>query len=113
MPVFRPTPRRRFDFELCEAALFTQAPSVGSTNPPGEVQYAGYRRVGVLFDSHLKQVTHIEFPPSEQDAVVATNVAVFDGSGLCVGTYALRGKDVRKGGRSGSSPYFNAPAVKP
>lgn len=67
------------------AALFSRPVHIGETNPPGEIEYKGYRRVP--FSSGT-----IAFPPSEQDAaVVVSCVAVIDESGTVVEAITVDG----------------------
>ena len=74
---------------LLEAALFTQAPTLGSTDCAHEVRYAGYRRVPLVADRHTN-LTEIVFPASEQDAeVLVTHAAAIDGRGVIVAVHAL------------------------
>ncbi|MEY5097642.1 MAG: hypothetical protein RJA36_361 [Pseudomonadota bacterium] len=72
-----------------EAALFTQAPDIGSTDCAHEVKYAGYRRVPMVADRNTN-LTEIVFPASEQDdEVLVTHVAAIDGRGVIVAVHAL------------------------
>ncbi|MCB1891954.1 MAG: hypothetical protein KDF48_07040 [Rhodocyclaceae bacterium] len=74
---------------LLEAALFTQAPELGSTDCAHEVKYTGYRRVPLVADGQAN-LTEIVFPASEQDAeVTVTHVAAIDGRGVIVAVHAL------------------------
>ena len=50
------------------AALFTQAVRIGDINPPGEVNYKGYKRV--LFCAlHGHSIEDITFDKAEEDCV--------------------------------------------
>lgn len=74
---------------LLEAALFTQAPTLGSTDCAHEVQYAGYKRVLLIADN-VANLTEIVFPASEQDAeVLVTHAAAIDGAGVIRAVHAL------------------------
>lgn len=74
---------------LLEAALFTQAPELGSTDCTHEVKYAGYKRVPMVADG-TANLTEIVFPASEQDAeMLVMHVAAIDGCGVIVAVHAL------------------------
>jgi hypothetical protein len=74
---------------LLEAALFTQAPELGSADCMHEVTYVGYRRVPFVADKR-GNLAEIVFPPSEQDAeVMVTHAAAIDGRGVIVAVHAL------------------------
>ncbi len=74
---------------ILEAALFTQAPELGSTDCTHEAAYSGYRRVPLVMDGRAN-LPEIGFPASEQDAeVLVTHVAVIDGRGVIVAVHAL------------------------
>lgn len=74
---------------LLEAALFTQAPELGSTDCTHEVKYVGYTRVPLVADGRAN-LTEIVFPASEQDAeVLVTHAAAIDGRGVIVAVHAL------------------------
>lgn len=74
---------------LLEAALFTQAPELGSVDCGHEIWYEGYKRVPVIADDYTN-LTEIVFPESEQDEeVIATHLVAIDGRGVIVGVRAL------------------------
>ena len=74
---------------LLEAALFTQKPTLGSTDCTHEVKYAGYKRVPLIADNEVN-LTEIVFNASKQDAeVLVTHAAAIDGRGGIVAVHAL------------------------
>jgi hypothetical protein len=77
------------DLQLMEAALFTSAPTVGSTDCTHEAMYVGYRRVPLIADDETN-LTEIVFTASEQDAaVLVTHAAAIDGMGVIRAVHAL------------------------
>ncbi len=76
-------------YYLLEAALFTQAPELGSTDCTHEVKYAGYKRVPLISDGKAN-LTDIVFPGSEQDdPVLVTHAVAIDGDGVIRAVHAL------------------------
>lgn len=74
---------------LLEAALFTQAPKLGSADCAHEVKYVGYKRVPLIADG-TANLTEIVFPESEQNEEVwVTHAAALDGRGVIVAVHAL------------------------
>jgi hypothetical protein len=74
---------------LLHAALFNQAPQLGSSDFTHEVAYRGYKRMPLLAEGQTN-ITEISFPPSEQDEpVLVTHAAAIDGRGIIVAVHPL------------------------
>lgn len=71
------------------AHLFSRAPSIGDTNPDGEISYVGYTPV-VFYAAAGTNASEIVFPKSEQDEpVFASHVVALDANGTVVGVRSI------------------------